>query len=969
MSTFHVKCPSCGILLDADEKYIGLVASCEKCNAHFPLWKTEDALPPYPDMLERYKVGIVAKAGVQLSIISGLFGDEQLELTLSPEECKRIFHFSYPLFRNENESAHLNGYNRYWKNPVSINGISYLVCKEWFESNRKYLIFWLRQMNVAYGDLSAACDLLQNGPADKKADLPEKHEPTVPAGSDVRTFTFDDFPKNLDYSQPLSLTMPNGTFPVKYWSEVLVRCYDYAYQNNRDKVESLADIEAPPPLRKGILFARDPQVLRTARELSPGFYMEVNFSAQSIVKTVCGLMAYCGFPVKEFSVTYRVKSSEPPAPESKVDAPVSSSEFSKPLDFSTFTTGITIPVRVHEAFLKHLSVKLERGKSHPVTIMVGDSSFQVSINNIDFSDPNRKQVLMFLWRKNSPLAKSFQATFPAVFEQLSEDHSNRDGIDTVLTVSCGKQPDVFKIAMDTPLIESKKPDAPVQAETAAPALPEASVSEVAPFITVLLRDFSAGFEFNDSSVRLLESAGGRSCPESGQKELKRRMFRRYDGIYLLPEMVADGETLDAIKHRIEEYFDQFHAFSLPVLYGEFEGALHALTNPDSDFRLFLLGAILPEFPEGGKVFGKLQKQIGIPGSLEEQDVLDFLAERIREILLQGGDAVLNEDLLAELPCLNVDAVEMIIREQIPEAVEILVDELRYWKLLEFFCLPEELGDDLLQIIAAIEQQNKTPSLRMIADRLAELFGDDFRETYALEEDDVLRQVIIKSIHEEKYGWKGNLLVRNGSGHGINVADEFLQGQHDIFHEKEFFDYAAQHRGLINTGMLILTFLRCKCIRLNQSHWIGLADFEQQSDFSPEMGQRLTREIQSRLVNRLFLPLGTLPDAFFSELPPLHIQGHVFYWNAYMLASIAEQKLYSLQVVNTDPSPYTVTAMVLPQPNDFDGIDVVGFVFRGLRQASTRFATADQVFDYLKENKVRMFKSKKLLERINAFWGF
>ena len=967
MSTFHVKCPSCGILLDADEKYIGLVVSCEKCDAHFPLWKTEDALPPYPDMLERYKVGIVAKAGVQLSIISGLFGDEQLELTLSPEECKRIFHFSYPLFRNENESAHLNGYNRYWKNPVSINGISYLVCKEWFESNRKYLIFWLRQMNVAYGDLSAACDLLQNGPADKKADLPEKHEPTVPAGSDVRTFTFDDFPKNLDYSQPLFLTMPNGTFPVKYWSEVLVRCYDYAYQNNRDKVESLADIEAPPPLRKGILFARDPQVLRTARELSPGFYMEVNFSAHSIVKNVCGLMAYCGFPVKAFSVTYRVKSSGPPAPESKVDAPVSSSEFSKPLDFSTFTTGITIPVRVHEAFLKHLSVKLERGKSHPVTIMVGDSSFQVSINNIGFSEPNRKQVLMFLWRKHSPLARSFQATFPAVFEQLSEDHANRTGIDTVLTVSCAEQPDVFKIAMDTPLLENKKPVAPVQAETVAPISLEASVSEVAPFITVLLRDFSAGFEFNDSSVRLLESAVGRPCPESVQKELKRRMFRRYDGIYLLPEMVADGETLGAIKHRIEEYFDQFHAFSLPVLYGEFEGALHALTNPDSDFRLFLLGAILPEFPEGGKVFGKLQKQIGIPGSLEEQDVLDFLAERIREILLQGGDAVLNEDLLAELPCLNIDALEMIIREQIPEAVEILVDELRYWKLLEFFCLPEELGDDLLQIIAAIEQQNKTPSLRMIADRLAELFGDDFRETYALEEDDVLRQVIIKSIHEEKYGWKGNLLVRNGSGHGINVADEFLQGHHGIFHEEEFFGYAASHRGLTNTPTLVCRNLRISCIRLGQHHWIGLADFEQQSDFSVEMVQKLTQELQSRLANRLFLPLGTLPDAFFSELPPLHIQEHVFYWNAYMLASIAEHKLSGVHAVNTEPSPYIVTAMLIPENSDYRG-DVIDFVFRALRGAKRQFSTADQVFEYLEQHQVRMRKTSTLLERIRAFWG-
>ena len=329
--------------------------------------------------------------------------------------------------------------------------------------------------------------------------------------------------------------------------------------------------------------------------------------------------------------------------------------------------------------------------------------------------------------------------------------------------------------------------------------------------------------------------------------------------------------------------------------------------------------------------------------------------------------MLNEDLLAELPCLNVDAVEMIIREQIPEAVEILVDELRYWKLLEFFCLPEELGDDLLQIIAAIEQQNKTPSLRMIADRLAELFGDDFRETYALEEDDVLRQVIIKSIHEEKYGWKGNLLVRNGSGHGINVADEFLQGHHGIFHEEEFFGYAASHRGLTNTPTLVCRNLRISCIRLGQHHWIGLADFEQQSDFSVEMVQKLTQELQSRLANRLFLPLGTLPDAFFSELPPLHIQEHVFYWNAYMLASIAEHKLSGVHAVNTEPSPYIVTAMLIPENSDYRG-DVIDFVFRALRGAKRQFSTADQVFEYLEQHQVRMRKTSTLLERIRAFWG-
>ena len=292
------------------------------------------------------------------------------------------------------------------------------------------------------------------------------HDPDPPStgtANDTKTFTFDAPPDDVYHSQPLSLTMPNGTFPVERWSNVQEKCFSYAFVNNAAKVEELTDLETP--FRKAILISRNPERLRRAKELGGDLYMETNMSAHGIVKSVCGLMAYCGFPVKEFSVTYRVKSSEPPVPESKADAPVSSSEFSKPLDFSTFTTGITIPVRAHEAFLKHLSVKLERGMSHPVTIMVGDHRFQVSINNIGFSDPNRKQVLAFLWRKNSPLAKSFQATFPAVFEQLSGDHSNRDGIDTVLTVSCGEQPDVFKIAMDTPLIKSKASDVPAQVET------------------------------------------------------------------------------------------------------------------------------------------------------------------------------------------------------------------------------------------------------------------------------------------------------------------------------------------------------------------------------------------------------------------------------------------------------------------------------------------------------------------------
>lgn len=810
-------------------------------------------------------------------------------------------------------------------------------------------------------DVGATAECVQCG---KRFILNKEGEKTETSGEKTVTFSFEKPADKLEYTRPVSLTMPNGTFPVKYWSDVHRLCLSYAFENNPDKLKELLDIEAP--FREAILFTRHPEVLRKAMKLGDGIYAETNLSAPGIVKIVCGLMAYCRFPVKVFSVTYQKQNA--PSEEEKqepVTAETSAAVFTKRLDFSTFTTGITIPVKCHEAFLANLSVNLERGQSHPVTLVIGEHRFQVSINNIGFSDPNRKRNLAFLWRRNSPIAKSFQATFPEIFWQLEENHANRNGIGTELTVSCGDSPDVFHIELGKPLETVEEPK--IKKTPEAPTVRQETV-DISPFVAVLLADFSEGFEFNDSSVRLLENAAGKACSEAERKELKRVMFKRYDGIYLLQEMVAEPETLAGLKRRIEEYFSHYHAFSLSVLYDEFADHLNALTNPDSDFRLFLLNAILPELPEGGDIFGRQQKQLCIPGSSSQREVLEFLAEQFREKLQENGDAVLMDELLSELPCLNFASAEDILREQIPDAVEIKMDELQYWKLLESFCLPEDFGEILGQIIDGIEQQGKIPSLQAVSSGLEVQYGGDFREIYAIDDDEVFRQVIFKSIRNSDYSWKNNLLVKRAEKRETNVANEFLQTRHGIFEETEFFDYAARHRGLTNTSMFICCYLRPRCIRLDMSHWLSLADFERLADFTEETASKMIQLLKNRLAHQLFLPLGTLPNAFYSELPPIHIQDRPFYWNEYLLASIAEHKLHALQVANTDPSPYTVTAMVLPDVNDYDGSDVIGFVFRALRRASSRFDSADQVFEYLKEHKVRMTKTKKLMERINSFWG-
>lgn len=140
---------------------------------------------------------------------------------------------------------------------------------------------------------------------------PAEHTMVVSSDNEVKSFSFDSFPEKLEYSQPITLTMPNGSFQVKRWTEVLDLCYNYAFQNNQDKVESLADIETP--FQKTILFSRHKEKMRHVTKLSSDFYAEKNFSAYSIAKIICGLMTYCGFPVRDFSITYRMKmpSKEP----------------------------------------------------------------------------------------------------------------------------------------------------------------------------------------------------------------------------------------------------------------------------------------------------------------------------------------------------------------------------------------------------------------------------------------------------------------------------------------------------------------------------------------------------------------------------------------------------------------------------------------------------------------------------------
>ena len=91
MSTFPVKCPQCGVILDADEKYIGTKAACAECDYHFILQKVEGNTDSYKD--NSYSTPIPMMSMPQIiennSLKSTPF-KQVLSLIISPFKVKNV---------------------------------------------------------------------------------------------------------------------------------------------------------------------------------------------------------------------------------------------------------------------------------------------------------------------------------------------------------------------------------------------------------------------------------------------------------------------------------------------------------------------------------------------------------------------------------------------------------------------------------------------------------------------------------------------------------------------------------------------------------------------------------------------------------------------------------------------------------------------------------------------------------------
>lgn len=542
----------------------------------------------------------------------------------------------------------------------------------------------------------------------------------------------------------------------------------------------------------------------------------------------------------------------------------------------------------------------------------------------------------------------------------------------ISVTNADSKPTSAQIAVPSPDVGTSKDMAPAESDNARSVSGEStrgistqtrnSSSSANSFREDIKANYPTGFDFKETSRRLVGERVGKRFGDAEADRLQKDMFQCASGLWLFSDMVISDEALGRMKERAKEFLSEESCFAMDALRSEFDSEMRNIDDGrdfDAFFAKFVAGDVR------GIVRGHRDWRACFSENMSEDAGWDVIAERVREVLKDCGDAVSVEDIIAKMPCLVRGVVMRLTKECMEDAVVFEVGGVEYVKLVESYYLPEDFSEVISKFVETTEAAQGVVSVVLLEAELNARYGDGFRISYGLEDDSVFKQVVSKSFIGKSHDWNRDMFTRNGKRGESNVAEVFIKGHPDIFHEEDFFKYALESRGMKNRGMLILTFLRKHCIRVSRDWWMSMDGFETKFGMGEAQYKQVGEILNEIVGNNRFIPISSIGDDVYDRFPRLESEGKEYPWNPYMLTSVAVHKVRNARVVNDDPSSYTVTAMILPYAADKID-DVVEYVL-GTFPAGY-FTDVDSAFGYLKANNVRLAKTEKLVAKIKAVLG-
>ena len=561
--------------------------------------------------------------------------------------------------------------------------------------------------------------------------------------------------------------------------------------------------------------------------------------------------------------------------------------------------------------------------------------------------------------------------------------------------SAAGQPSLF------PAKHSKEPSSPNQ--TGERTKPISFVNNMKRFLDDIREHWPDGFDFSDGALRLLE---GRCGPLSGEmkKRLKSVMFRRRDKLWFPADAVAPSSLRKEAVSRAKELLSEWGFFSTVVVADLFDTPdVHLRDDRDrEDFLAFLIpdndgylrldqGAVQIVIPCKGHKGDSIQQAVD-----EFDCVASNYVQRVRAFIEEAGGTTSYEDIHTTFPNLGEDSLLDLLADKAPDIVPEANDngEFAGFKLLSEYYLPDDIAPVLLSVLERGEKVGKVLSSSFINTELGVHYGCDFATDYALDPAYSLKwalEAVYRALPDEpSRQWSGKgagaRFIRTDDDGQPPASDgtdenEPTGGRESKWQEKyrivrerfpgivnldEYADFFVKSFGLQRfTAWAHAPYF---FVRLDDDRAVTVESFKAKSSWSETDGAALEAALRDRLGNAPFLPLASLPDSFFDQLPEVSFNGTRLRWTHWLLEGIVWHFAPSIRRANYGWQSFVATyvmpdsAFAADEP-DFNSADYALGVYC-TRNPHNR--SVDAAFEFLRENHVRFRLRASLRRQIEAF---
>lgn len=267
------------------------------------------------------------------------------------------------------------------------------------------------------------------------------------------------------------------------------------------------------------------------------------------------------------------------------------------------------------------------------------------------------------------------------------------------------------------------------------------------FADIFMTEYSNGFDFSVTAIRLLSGRIGFEMGDNDVTTLKSLMFCRSDNIYFWPTAIATDEVNSNIIDKALAWLNKFGCFEVSRLYEVYKNSIPCgiIRHHDDFFAYFAYISLLDtrDFWFGN------HRIIAIAGTKKNQ-IEPRIANALIDAIKESGGSIPEYELAEQFPIISDELIGDLLKWYARTVIKTEINDLLCYQSLDSLGLPDDFSKVLSAIIVELAGLGLAVTEESLHTALSLKLNMNFREEYNLQKNKTYRQ-LISAYYDDKDG--------------------------------------------------------------------------------------------------------------------------------------------------------------------------------------------------------------------------